>query len=383
MIGVAFFYQPLLELHGRTAASGQSDVGGHQPETSTRSSSSTTTFRPSSSSCQLCVVGGLVSDLPVLALPGLGLHRSGTPREGEEGRAGLHRGGDSAVPRLGWRSPTGCLPQGIIVMLQFTPDNVGIQNLLHHRQLPDPAPAAHGRVRDRIPGSGLRGRPQPGRHRQSGAQLKKARMGVVFGCVRLRCGRHSRHRPVLDARPGDPDDRSCSWSPRRSVTPTTSAGRRGWPRLRPRTLARDGSPPGRPAINGVTGQPRRRTLTLLVNPSSGRGRARRSCPACVAALGRAFPDADVRSSASAPTTRTPARRRPGPSRTAADGDALLVMGGDGMTSIGLNAAAPRACRSASCPAGTGNDFCRGVGLPTRLDAAVDVISGGPRRATST
>ena len=38
---------------------------------------------------------------------------------------------------------------------------------------------------------------------------------------------------------------------------------------------------------------RRRQLTLLVNPSSGRGKARRKLPGVVSALGQAFPDADV------------------------------------------------------------------------------------------
>ena len=61
---------------------------------------------------------------------------------------------------------------------------------------------------------------------------------------------------------------------------------------------------------------------------------------------------------------------------ASEGDALLVMGGDGMTSIGLNAVATTGVPLGVLPAGTGNDFCRGVGLPTTLDPAIDVIAAG-------
>lgn len=57
-------------------------------------------------------------------------------------------------------------------------------------------------------------------------------------------------------------------------------------------------------------------------------------------------------------------------------DALLVMGGDGMTSIGLNAVAESGLTVGIIPAGTGNDFCRGIGLPFKIADAIDVIVAG-------
>ena len=95
----------------------------------------------------------------------------------------------------------------------------------------------------------------------------------------------------------------------------------------------------------------------------------------MAELGRLLPDADVivRVTNDYPDARVQARRAVEQAR---DGDALLVMGGDGMTSIGLNAAATSGVPLGVLPAGTGNDFCRGVGLPTKLDAAVAVIADG-------
>ncbi|SMO68471.1 diacylglycerol/lipid kinase family protein [Propioniciclava tarda] len=119
----------------------------------------------------------------------------------------------------------------------------------------------------------------------------------------------------------------------------------------------------------------RRRLTLLVNPSSGRGKARRLLPRVVAELGRLLPDADVtvRLTTDYADARAQASRVIG---EASGSDGLLMMGGDGMTSIGLNAAAQSGVPLGIVPAGTGNDFCRGVGLPTTVDQALAVIAAG-------
>ena len=60
-------------------------------------------------------------------------------------------------------------------------------------------------------------------------------------------------------------------------------------------------------------------------------------------------------------------------------DALLVMGGDGMAHLGLNAAADTQATLRLIPAGTGNDFARGVGVPRTVDEAVGVIVAGQTR----
>ena len=128
----------------------------------------------------------------------------------------------------------------------------------------------------------------------------------------------------------------------------------------------------------MTPGPRRPTLTLLVNPAAGRGRARRRLPDVVERLGAALPDTDVavRLTTDAAQARALASEAVG---RAGDGDALAVMGGDGMASVGLNAAAGSGVPLGILPAGTGNDFCRGVGLPTTLDVAVAVVAAGATR----
>jgi diacylglycerol kinase (ATP) len=60
-------------------------------------------------------------------------------------------------------------------------------------------------------------------------------------------------------------------------------------------------------------------------------------------------------------------------------DILLVMGGDGMANVGLNAAARTEVRLGVIPAGTANDFCRGMGVPhTTKEAVASIIAGRER-----
>jgi diacylglycerol kinase (ATP) len=63
-------------------------------------------------------------------------------------------------------------------------------------------------------------------------------------------------------------------------------------------------------------------------------------------------------------------------------DALLVIGGDGMVSMAVNLVAERGIPFAVMPAGTGNDFARGLNMPVHdlpacLDLVVDSLRSEP------
>jgi len=126
----------------------------------------------------------------------------------------------------------------------------------------------------------------------------------------------------------------------------------------------------------------RPTVTLIVNPNAGRGRAAKAQPGIAAALVRGLPDhvlqvvqardfADAKVQAlaavSASLDRGIDEERP---------DMLLVMGGDGMASVGLGACAGTPVRLGVIPAGTGNDFTRGMGVPATGPGAVEAIVAG-------
>ena len=65
--------------------------------------------------------------------------------------------------------------------------------------------------------------------------------------------------------------------------------------------------------------------------------------------------------------------------TLRSGDALLVVGGDGMVSMAVNLVAETDIPFAVMPGGTGNDFARGLGLPVNnLDACLDAVVSGLR-----
>src|SRR5699024_10315992 len=54
-------------------------------------------------------------------------------------------------------------------------------------------------------------------------------------------------------------------------------------------------------------------------------------------------------------------------------------GGDGMAHLGLNACAGTEATLAVIPAGTGNDFARGAGIPKSVTEAVEAIVTGTTR----
>lgn len=128
------------------------------------------------------------------------------------------------------------------------------------------------------------------------------------------------------------------------------------------------------------------TVTLVVNPRAGRGRAAKLLPQVTRELLKGLPGAALRVHQT--TDFAEARQRciaaAESARPAHDGipaDALLVMGGDGMMTLGVNACAGTDVPLGLIPAGTGNDMCRGLGIRVfnPIQAAHWVISGRTRR----
>lgn len=125
-------------------------------------------------------------------------------------------------------------------------------------------------------------------------------------------------------------------------------------------------------------------ITLVVNPGAGRGRAGRALPRVCAELLTGVPEAHLRvyqtNSYDEARHRTlSAVEHSRPARPGHRADTLVVMGGDGMAHLGLNACAETEVALGIIPAGTGNDFCRGVGVPANILAATRAIVAGHTR----
>ncbi len=121
-----------------------------------------------------------------------------------------------------------------------------------------------------------------------------------------------------------------------------------------------------------------RLITLVVNENSGGGRAGKAKAGVARALLDRIPTAELNvvSSESFADAENRCRAAAGAARP---GDAVVVMGGDGMAHLGLNACAGTDATLGIVPAGTGNDFARGVGVPKSIPQAVDTIVAGRTR----
>jgi diacylglycerol kinase (ATP) len=125
-----------------------------------------------------------------------------------------------------------------------------------------------------------------------------------------------------------------------------------------------------------------RQIRLLVNPSAGKGRALEILPDVAGSLRDGGVNLEILLSRDFTEARSMAHQ------AIADGvDVLAVMGGDGMMHLGVNtsAAAHAEGRSVTTlgliPAGTGNDLCRGIGLPPKdAVAAAEIIAAGHSRS---
>jgi YegS/Rv2252/BmrU family lipid kinase len=116
-----------------------------------------------------------------------------------------------------------------------------------------------------------------------------------------------------------------------------------------------------------------RRLQLIVNPSAGRGRARRLMPDVEAALRAAGHDLVV-----APT-RSLEHADELAAAAVADDRVAVAMGGDGVIGRVAGAVAAAGGVLGVIPGGRGNDFCRAAGIPLKAVPACAVLADGAER----
>jgi diacylglycerol kinase (ATP) len=111
------------------------------------------------------------------------------------------------------------------------------------------------------------------------------------------------------------------------------------------------------------------TIVVAINPSASFGKSRAVGPTVVArlrALGHSVTALEEPTFARLKAVATTA--------VSAGPDALVVVGGDGMVSLGVNLLATRTVPLGIIPSGTGNDMARGLGIPVGdTDAAIDAL----------
>ena len=315
---------------------------------------------------------------PGLALPGLGVHRPGPDPAGEALRDRLRRRRGAAVPRRVLPGLTWSLPKAVRRPPRVHPRG---------RHQPASTPSdyldlrhpVHPRLRPRLPAAGVPGRAQHGRPSLPARVMLKGWRVAVFLIFVFAAMMTADPGRVDDARAGLPDGRAVLRRGRRRRRWSTGGGP-AWRAATGRAVRRRGQPArsgcARSTVAGCRadslGQPRPRA-GAAARPSAGRGRRR--------SLRAAGPRAGRR----APARRRRRRRRPGPRPRSTGGvDALVVVGGDGMVHLGVNAVRrhrrPAGHRRRPGPATTSP---AALGLPvatTPAAAAPRLIDGAAARA---
>jgi diacylglycerol kinase (ATP) len=112
-------------------------------------------------------------------------------------------------------------------------------------------------------------------------------------------------------------------------------------------------------------------IIILVNPNAGRGRARFVLREALEVMPRAGVEIDVQESRNAQHLLALARRA-----AAEKPDAVVSLGGDGTHHYVLNGIVGSELPLGIIPCGSGNDFAKGLGIPTKARAAAEVLRAG-------
>jgi diacylglycerol kinase (ATP) len=115
-------------------------------------------------------------------------------------------------------------------------------------------------------------------------------------------------------------------------------------------------------------------LIILLNPDAGRGKARLVLREALAVMRRGGVEVDVQESRDAQHLLALARRA-----AAEKPDAIVSLGGDGTHHYVLNGMVGSEIPLGIIPAGSGNDFAKGLGIPTQTRAAAEALLAGNTR----
>lgn len=120
------------------------------------------------------------------------------------------------------------------------------------------------------------------------------------------------------------------------------------------------------------------TVHLVANPAAGGGAAGKKLPSVVARVRRIFTGRPVVVHQVDDFEHARSCLDQAINGRQAD-DILVVMGGDGMMHLGVDAVAWTGIPLGMIPSGSGDDLCRGLGIPVGdVDAALDLLNGEPR-----